>query len=124
MSNATSTFFGDLSRHGSERLLKKTSGTIRFDLAHDHEIDYWLVTISKGDVQVSRQKRDADTVIHAETAFFDRMVSGQAQPVTAWLRNDITAEGEFRLVILLERLLPPPSGGHHPRAAREHGRQR
>jgi putative sterol carrier protein len=122
MSDATSTFFGELSQHGCERLLKKTIGTIRFDLGHDHEIDHWHLTISKGDVQVSREKRDADTVIHTDTAFFDRMVRGEARPLSAWLRNDITAEGDFRYIVLLERLFPPPPGSRHPRVAREHGR--
>jgi putative sterol carrier protein len=124
MSDATSTFFGELGRHGCERLLKKTSGTIRFDLGHDHEIDHWLVTINHGDVQVSRQEQDADTVIHADVTFFDRMIRGEARPLSAWLRNDITAEGDFRHIVLLERLFAPPPGARHPRVARVHGWQR
>ena len=123
MSDATEEFFGELDRRGRERLLKKTTGTIRFDLEHDHGIDHWLVAITNGDVQVSREERDADTVIHTDNAFFDRMVRGEAKPLSAWLRNDITSEGEFRFIVLLERLFPEPPGARHPRTvARDRGR--
>jgi len=124
MSNATNRFFGELSQHGCERLLKKTSGTIRFDLEHENGIEYWLLSISNANVEVSRDKRDADTVIRTDTAFFERMIRGEAKPLTAWLRNDITSDGEFRFVVLLERLFPPPVGARHPRVASEHWRQR
>jgi putative sterol carrier protein len=116
MSDATREFFDELGRRGHERLLKKTAGTIRFDLEHDHGTDHWLVVIRKGAVSVSKDNRDADTVIRTDSAFFDRMARGEANPLSAWLRNDITSEGKFRFVVLLDRLFPPPLGGRHPRA--------
>jgi putative sterol carrier protein len=120
MPNATEEFFHELDRRGHERLLRKTTATIRFDLAHDHGVDHWFVSISKGDVRVSKEDRDADTVIRTDTEFFHRMTRGEVKPLPAWLRNDITSEGEFRFVVLLERLFPAAPGGHHPRAfARE-----
>lgn len=122
MSDATREFFDELDRHGSERVLKKTNGTIRFDLEHDHTIDHWLVTITNGDVQVSREERGADCVICADNAFFDRMARGEEKPLPAWLRNEITSEGQYRFIVLLERLFPETPGARHPRAfAREHG---
>ncbi|MFG3420909.1 SCP2 sterol-binding domain-containing protein [Micromonospora sp. NPDC049460] len=124
MSEATRTFFEALERHGHERLLKKTNGTIRFDLAHDHEVDHWLVEIRGGTVRVSQQNSDADAVVRADSAFFDRLARGEAKPLAAWLRNDITSEGQFRFVLLLERLFAPPPGARHPRfAARDVRRQ-
>jgi putative sterol carrier protein len=122
VSDATKEFFDQLSRSGNERLLKTTAGTIRFDLEHDHGIDHWLVTIADGDLRVSREDREADAVIHTDEAFFERMARGEAKPLPAWLRNDITSEGQFRLIVLLERLFPQPPSAHHPRAfARERG---
>jgi putative sterol carrier protein len=116
MSDATSAFFDELHRRGHERLLKKTAGTVRFDLEHDHGIDHWLVVIRNGAVAVSRENRDADTVIRTDCAFFDRMARGEAKPLSAWLRNEITSEGKFRFIVLLERLFAPPPGARHPRA--------
>jgi putative sterol carrier protein len=123
MLDATGRFFGELGRHGCERLLKKTSGAIRFDLRHEHGIDHWHITISNGNVEVSREEREADTVIRADAAFFDSMVRGETRPFPAWLRNDITTEGEFGSIVLLERLVPPRSGARHPRLDREQGRR-
>ncbi|MFI6231922.1 SCP2 sterol-binding domain-containing protein [Micromonospora echinospora] len=124
MSEATRKFFEALERHGHQRLLKKTNGTIRFDLARDHEVDHWFVEIRGGVVRVSQQNRAADTVIRSDDAFFDRMVRGEAKPLPAWLRNDITLKGQIRLVSLLERLFAPPPNARHPRiAARDRGRQ-
>lgn len=117
MSDATREFFDALERHGHERLLKKTNGTIRFDLERDHEVDHWFVEIRAGAVRVSQQNSAADTVVRSDNAFFDRMARGEAKPLPAWLRNDIMFEGQFRLIILLERLFAPPPGARHPRLA-------
>ncbi|MCP3785707.1 SCP2 sterol-binding domain-containing protein [Micromonospora sp. A3M-1-15] len=121
MSEVTRRFFDELERHGHERVLRKTSGTLRFDLEHDDEIDHWLVEIRGGGVRVSQQNSDADAVIRSDNAFFERMVRGEAKPLPAWLRNDITSEGKFRFVVLLERLFAPPPGSRHPRVAARQG---
>jgi hypothetical protein len=77
-----------------------------------------------GDVQVSREKREADCVIRTDRALFDRFVTGEAHLYTAWVRNELRAEGDVRLGRLFERVLPGPPGAHHPRMfARERGRQ-
>ncbi|MEU4644450.1 SCP2 sterol-binding domain-containing protein [Micromonospora sp. NPDC023814] len=123
MSEATRTFFEALERHGHERLLRKTNGTIRFDLEHGREVDHWLVEIRGGTVRVSQQNSDADAVVRADSAFFDRLARGEAKPLAAWLRNDITSEGQFRFVLLLERLFAPPPGARHPRIAARDGRR-
>ncbi|MFI7608315.1 SCP2 sterol-binding domain-containing protein [Micromonospora sp. NPDC049366] len=116
MSDATTTFFEDLGRTGHQRLLPRTSGTIRFDLAHEGGTDHWLVTIENGDIRVSRERAEADAIIGTDRAFFERLARGEAKPLSAWLRNDITSEGQFRYVVLLERLFPPPPGARHPRS--------
>ncbi|MFF5173573.1 SCP2 sterol-binding domain-containing protein [Micromonospora sp. NPDC000089] len=116
MADTVTRFFDDLARHGHERLLPKTSGTIRFDLRHGHTVDHWFVEFGGGAVRVTRDERDADTVIGADEDFFRRMALGEAKPLTAWLRNDITAEGQFRFVVILERLFPAPPGARHPRS--------
>lgn len=120
MSETTRAFFAALERHGHERVLKKTSGTIRFDLEHDHEVDHWFVEIRSGAIRVSQENSDADTVIRADNAFFDRMARGEAKPLPAWLRNDITTEGKFQFIVLLERLFAPPPGARHPRVLARH----
>lgn len=116
MSDAIEMFFDRLGREGHDRLLRKTTGTVRFDLERDGEFDHWHVTIAEGRVSVSREERDADAVIRTDEAFFAKMARGEAKALAAWLRNDITAAGQFRFVILLERLFAEPPGARHPRA--------
>lgn len=108
-------FFDRLDRYGHQRLLRKTTGTIRFDIDREDEIDHWFVAINHGDIHVSREECGADTVIRTDVIFFERLIRGQAKPLSAWLRNDITSEGHFRFIVLLERLFGEPAGAHNPR---------
>ncbi|PZG19118.1 sterol-binding protein [Micromonospora craterilacus] len=120
MSEAVRDFFDDLTRGGG-RMLRQVSGTVRFDLAGPDGVDHWLVAIDRGQVMVSRGGADdADTVIQTDEALFLRMARGELKPLPAWLRNDFTADGEFRFVIMLERLFAPPPGARHPRAVAGH----
>lgn len=115
MSDPIEEFFAQLARQAPERLLRRTAGTIRFELEGADGLDVWHLTINHGRIAVDRRARHADTVIRTRRDFFLRMCRGEAKPLTAWLRNDITAEGRFRFVVLLERLFPAPVGARHPR---------
>jgi hypothetical protein len=108
-------YFAQHARQAPERLLRRTTGTIRFELEGPGGLDVWHLTIHYGRLAVAHHARSADTVIRTRRDFFLRMARGEAKPLTAWLRNDIVAEGHFRFVVLLERLFPPPVGARHPR---------
>jgi putative sterol carrier protein len=124
MSDRTAEFFQALGRRGHEPELEKTTGTLRVDLEHEGETDHWLLTISKGDVRVSREDRETDAVLRTTKALFDRFVTGEANMYSAWVRNDLTALGDVRIARLIQRLMPGPPGAHHPRTTdREPGTQ-
>lgn len=124
MTHPTAKFFDELGRRGHEPLLARIEGTMRFDLEHDQQTDHWLVTITRGDVTVSREERAADLVVHADRTFFDRIASGEIRPLVAWLQNGVLIQGRSQLFILLERLIPPRPQGRHPVAAGEEARPR
>ncbi|SCF23368.1 SCP-2 sterol transfer family protein [Micromonospora viridifaciens] len=115
MSNPTTSFFEALGRRGHEALLGDASGTIRFDLTTERGVDRWLLLIDRGDVRVSRDGGGADCVFRCSRATFDRIVAGQSQIYSAWLRNELRTEGDVRLVRLVQRLLPGSPGARHPR---------
>jgi putative sterol carrier protein len=116
MSNPTASFFEALGRRGHEPLLEDASGIIRFDLAHDHDVDRWFVVITRGDLRVSRDEEgEADCLIRASKAAFDRIVSGRSHIYAAWVRNELRAEGDVRLARFIQRVMPGPPGAHHPR---------
>ncbi|MBQ1023323.1 SCP2 sterol-binding domain-containing protein [Micromonospora sp. C95] len=124
MSEAVRDFFDGLAKGGG-RMLRQVSGTVRFNLAYPDRVDHWLVSIDQGRITVSRDDvPDVDTVIWADAQLFLRMASGEVKPLPAWLRNDFTADGEFRLVIMLERLFAPPPDARHPREVAAHRNHR
>ncbi|MCP3785708.1 SCP2 sterol-binding domain-containing protein [Micromonospora sp. A3M-1-15] len=116
MSNPSANFFDGLSRRGHEPLLEEATGTIRFDLRHERGIDRWLLIIDRGDVRVSADGGGgADCVVHSSRELFDRIVTGGSHIYTAWVRNELTVEGDIRLARLIQRLMPGPPAAHHPR---------
>lgn len=115
MSEAVHTFFDNLVRSGG-RMLRQISGTMRFDLRYPDRVDHWNLRIDQGRITVTHGGTpEVDTVIHTDEELFLRMAHGEVKPVSAWLRNDFTADGEFRLVMVLERLFAPPPNARHPR---------
>lgn len=123
MSDPTTEFFEELGRHGHEPQLEGASGTLRFDLEHDNEVDHWFLEISRGDVRVSRQDREADAVVRTTKALFDQCATGGEHIFAAWVRNDVTVLGDVRLARVFERTLPGPPDAHHPRTFARERRQ-
>jgi len=116
MSDPTTEFFAGLGRRGHEPLLEGVTGTIRFDLEHEHGIDRWFVLIDQGDLHVSREEREAGCVWRTSRALFDRFASGEQYVYAAWARNALRVEGNVALGYVFLRVLPGPPGAHHPRA--------
>jgi putative sterol carrier protein len=109
MADATTTFFDGLAARGHEPALEKVSGTLRFDLRDGGRgTSRWLVTIRRGDVAVSRRNVEADCVVRADRALFDRIASGETNAMAAVLRGAVNLEGDRGLVLPFQRLFPGP----------------
>ncbi|MDG4815049.1 MULTISPECIES: SCP2 sterol-binding domain-containing protein [Micromonospora] len=115
MPDATTRFFEDLDRRGYEPLLVKTSGTIRFDLHEGQQTTHWLVAIDRGRISVSREDREADTVVNTNPVLFEDLAAGREDGIAAILRGDMTVSGDARLVVQVERLFPGPPTSQGPR---------
>src|SRR5690349_5855719 len=114
----TATFFHDLGRKGHEPLLEKASGTIRFELVNGKRTENWIVTLDKGDVAVSHGDaiEPTDSTLRTRQKLFDGMVTGDVNPMAAFLRGAVTIEGDAELFMLLRRLFPgPPNGAANKR---------
>jgi len=124
MPDQTAEFFDELGRRGHEPLLGRVTATIRFDLEREHGVDHWLLTITRGDLRITRENRDANAVIRTTKALFDRFVTGEAYMYAAWVRNELILTGDLGLGRLFQRIVPGRPGAHHPRAfARERSRR-
>ena len=118
--NSTTEFFASMERRGHDPLLERMNFDLRFDLSEDGgNKQQWRLAIRRGDLGVSHGPEDADCVITADRATFDRIARGETKPLAAWLRNQIAVEGHLQPLIALERLLPGPPGSHDPRALAE-----
>lgn len=108
----TTEFFQELGTRGHEPGLKKVTGTLRFDLVNGKRTARWLVTIRKGEIDVSHKNAKADCVVRADKTLFDGMAAGEVNAFAAALRGLIDIEGSPELLVLFQRLFPgPPRSG-------------
>ena len=116
MTDAASAFFERL-RDEHLALPTRATGVMRVEIADGKRTESWLVAVDKGKVEVSRGKGKADSVIRADRALFDGMAAGEVNAFAATLRGAVAIEGDPRLLVLFQRLLPgPPSRGRRRRA--------
>jgi len=108
MADPTGEFFEELGRRAHEPLLEKTTGSVRFDLKDGRRTERWLVEIRKGDLAVSRRNAAADCVISSDKAVFDGVAGGRTNATAALLRGAIGVEGDVRVLVAFQRLLPGP----------------
>ena len=105
----TARFFAELAERGDEPLLRKATGSMRFDIASGRRTRRWLVGVDKGALSVTEAGGAAATcVVRADKAVFDKIAAGRLNAVAAVLRGDMTVVGDWRLLVRLQRLFPSP----------------
>ena len=107
-SDPTEQFFEELGSRAHEPLLAQAHGSARFDLVDGGRTARWLVTVDRGDITVSRRNSRADCVVRTSKALFDRIASGKANAMAAFLRGELVVEGDPELLMLIQRLFPGP----------------
>ena len=108
----TERFFEELAARGFEPLLQKGSGTTRIEVVDGRRTDRWMVSVDKGTLRVTHANARADCVVRADKAVFDRIASGRLNAVAAVLRGELAVDGDWRLLVLMQRLFPGhPSRG-------------
>jgi putative sterol carrier protein len=108
MSTVVEEFFGELGRRGYLPSVAKMTGSIRFDLRQDGQVDHWLLVIDQGHIRVSHENAPADCTMRTDAALFEKVVTGQANPLTAYLRGTADATGNTELLVHLRRIFPGP----------------
>jgi putative sterol carrier protein len=113
----TAAFFAELASRSEEPLLRKASGATRFDIVDGRRVRRWLVTVDKGKISVSAKAGGAACVVRADKAVFDKIAAGKLNAVAAVLRGDLAVEGDWRLLVRIQRLFPnPPRSRRRARA--------
>ena len=101
-------FFRELAERGHEPLLRKTTGSTRFEIVDGRSTRRWLVSVTKGDLSVEPGGGDADCVVRADRKVFERVVTGRMNAVAAVLRGDLAVDGDWRLLVAIRRLFTKP----------------
>ena len=120
----TDRFFDDLVQRGHDPLLRKARGTIKFEIVDGKRVDRRVVAIDRGDITVSRRSVTCDGVIRADREVFERIASGRSNPIAAVLRNELFVQGDWRLLVLVQRLFPGPPKARPSRRAAGYAKRR
>ncbi|MGN9918125.1 SCP2 sterol-binding domain-containing protein [Micromonospora palomenae] len=120
MATSGTEFLERLSSRRRPQLPETLTGTIRLDLHDGGRTEHWYLTLHDQSLDVKRSPDDADLVVRADREVFDRLVNGRTEVVQSLLRNDLTVQGDMRLLLALRRIFPGPVDARHPRdVARE-----
>ena len=104
MTGQTRKFFEALAERGHDPRLEDATGTLRVDVEDQHQVEYWFLTVEKGDVTVSRGDAEADAVIRADRKLFESMLAGEISPVVAFRRDSIVPRGNLGLIQAFQRV--------------------
>lgn len=104
----TARFFDELAVRGHEPLLRKATGRTRFEIVDGGRVRRWRVAVSGGDLTVEPGAGEADCVIRVDRKLFDGVVSGRRNAVAAVLRGEIRVDGDWRLLVAMQRLFTGP----------------
>ncbi|MEU4716903.1 SCP2 sterol-binding domain-containing protein [Micromonospora purpureochromogenes] len=115
MATSGAEFLERLTSRRRPELPENLSGTIRLDLHDGGSTEHWYLTVHDQRVDVTRSHDDADLVVRADREVFDRLVDGRTEVVQSLLRNELTVQGEMRLLLTLRRVFPGPADARHPR---------
>ena len=108
MADAIRDFFRELEK-SHQPLLGKVLGTVRFDLTDaGGTTDHWLVSVSRGDITTTQQKRKADCTIRADKKLFEQLIKGEENAIAATLRGAIICMGNVELLFAIQRIFPGP----------------
>ena len=103
-------------------MLRKATGTLRFDLVDGTNESSWLVAVKKGDVSVSQAKGKADCVVTTDRPLFNAIVRGERNAMAAILRGEIGVAGDPELLVLFQRVFAGPAESIRRREAVVSGR--
>lgn len=115
MTSPTRTFFEDLANRGHVPWLEHERGRLRVEIVDEDCVRLWTVAFEDGQVRVDHDESDADGVLRAERAWFERAVTGEEKFMPAVLRGEIALDGSYGLLVLFSRLLPGKAGQTGPR---------
>lgn len=109
-SDPISEFFASLAAPGYIETFAGESATLRFDVTSGSKMQHWYLTISNGNVTVTRDNSPADAIVKIERPYLEDIVRGRLNAQAAMLRQVLAVEGSMAALMMFQRCLPGPSG--------------
>jgi hypothetical protein len=109
-SDPISEFFASLAAPGYIATFAGESATLRFDVTGGAKMQHWYVTISNGNVAVTRDNGAADAIVRIDRPYLEDIVRGRLNAQAAMLRQVLAVEGSMAALMMFQRCLPGPSG--------------
>jgi predicted lipid carrier protein YhbT len=103
-------FFTVLAEAGHLETFEGQSATLRFDVAEGADVERWHLTVSDGNVSVTREDGATDAIMQADRQHFEAIVTGRLNAQAAMLRGLLVCEGSMAACIMFQRCLPGPPG--------------
>jgi len=98
---AASDFFDSLPGRADPAKLAGMSSSYLFDIEGEGQ---WLVNVADGAISVTPGSGDADATIETSGETFEKIVSGEQNPTTAYMTGKLKIKGDMGAAMKLQKL--------------------
>ncbi|GAA1768591.1 SCP2 sterol-binding domain-containing protein [Luedemannella helvata] len=104
MTDVIMEYLNELERSDDVPILRRASGTMRFDIEGENAIQRWLVTMNRGQISVKRSNAPANCVVRGDRAIIEKMINGELNPLAGMLRGlvqvELAADSEVLVLVV------------------------
>ena len=98
---AAKDFFDSLESRGDASKLAGMTNSYLFDIEGEGK---WLVNVADGAISVTEGEGDADATIATSGETFEKIVSGEQNPTTAYMTGKLKIKGDMGAAMKLQKL--------------------
>jgi putative sterol carrier protein len=98
---AAKEFFDSLESRADASKLAGMSNSYLFDIEGEGK---WVVNVADGAISVSEGEGTADATIETSGETFDKIVSGEQNPTTAYMTGKLKIKGDMGAALKLQKL--------------------
>ncbi|HEV8459146.1 MAG TPA: SCP2 sterol-binding domain-containing protein [Gaiellaceae bacterium] len=98
---AAKDFFDSLPSRADASKLAGVNNSYLFNIDGEGQ---WLVSVADGSVNVTEGTGDADATIETSSETFEKIVSGEQNPTTAYMTGKLKIKGDMGAAMKLQKL--------------------
>jgi len=98
---AAADFFASLESRADASKIARMSNSYLFDIEGEGQ---WLVNVADGAISVTPGDGEADATISTTADVFEKIVSGEQNPTTAYMTGKLKIKGDMGAAMKLQKL--------------------